>query len=49
MKRKIYEIVLMDGHEEDIKQIFEIDDKNFIFCISEYISISLADDEHIFL
>ena len=46
---KNYTIVLLDKHENGIKNIYEIDENNFIFCTSIYIDTSLDIPAHNYL
>ena len=41
-KKKEYSIVLMNIHSEGLEQIYEIDEKNLIFCTSKRIVASLG-------
>ena len=48
-KKKEYSMVLMDIHSEGLEQIYEIDEKNLIFCTKIHYGDSLGSPAHDFL
>jgi predicted Fe-Mo cluster-binding NifX family protein len=48
-KKKEYSMVLMDIHSEGLEQIYEIDEKNLIFCTNKHLGDSLGGPAHDYL
>ena len=48
-ENKEYSMILMDVHSRGLQQIYEIDDKNLIFCTLIHIGASLGGPDHDYL